>query len=218
MKFFVDTADIAEIEDLAASGLVDGVTTNPSLVAKAGKPIRDVIAAICAAVEGPVSAEVTAIDFDGMMEEGESLAGIAPNVAVKVPLTWDGLRACRALTQRGHKVNVTLCFSANQALLAAKAGATFISPFIGRLDDIGYDGMELIRQIRAIYDNYDALTTEILAASIRTPFHVTEAALAGADVATIPPAVLRSLAKNPLTDKNLDGFLADWKKTGQSIL
>ncbi len=218
MKFFVDTADIAEIEDLAASGLVDGVTTNPSLIAKAGKPIRDVIAAICATVEGPVSAEVTAIDFDGMMEEGQALAGIAPNVAVKVPLTWDGLKACRALTQRGHKVNVTLCFSANQALLAAKAGATFVSPFIGRLDDIGYDGMELIRQIRAIYDNYEALDTEILAASIRTPFHVTEAALAGADVATIPPAVLKNLAKNPLTDKNLDGFLADWKKTGQSIL
>ncbi len=218
MKFFVDTADIAEIEDLAASGLVDGVTTNPSLIAKSGKPIREVIAAICATVEGPVSAEVTAIDFDGMMEEGQSLAGIAPNVAVKVPLTWDGLKACRALTQRGYKVNVTLCFSANQALLAAKAGATFVSPFIGRLDDIGYDGMELIRQIRAIYDNYDALNTEILAASIRTPFHVTEAALAGADVATIPPAVLKNLAKNPLTDKNLDGFLADWKKTGQSIL
>jgi transaldolase len=218
MKFFVDTADIAEIEDLAASGLVDGVTTNPSLVAKVGKPIREVIAAICAAVEGPVSAEVTATDFDGMMEEGQALAGIAPNVAVKVPLTWDGLKACRALTQRGHKVNVTLCFSANQALLAAKAGATFVSPFIGRLDDIGYDGMELIRQIRAIYDNYEALTTEILAASIRTPFHVTEAAIAGADVATIPPAVLKNLAKNPLTDKSLDGFLADWKKTGQSIL
>jgi transaldolase len=218
MKFFVDTADIAEIEDLAASGLVDGVTTNPSLIAKAGKPIREVIAAICATVEGPVSAEVTAVDFDGMMEEGQSLAGIAPNVAVKVPLTWDGLKACRALTQRGYKVNVTLCFSANQALLAAKAGATFVSPFIGRLDDIGYDGMELIRQIRAIYDNYEALNTEILAASIRTPFHVTEAALAGADVATIPPAVLKKLAKNPLTDKNLDGFLADWKKAGQSIL
>ncbi|MCB1500589.1 MAG: fructose-6-phosphate aldolase [Bauldia sp.] len=218
MKFFVDTADTAEITDLAASGLVDGVTTNPTLIARSGRAIREVIAEICGVVEGPVSAEVTAIDFDGMMKEGEYLAAIAPNVAVKVPLTWDGLKACRALSQRGHKVNVTLCFSANQALLAAKAGATFISPFIGRLDDIGYDGMELIRQIRAIYDNYDALTTEILAASIRTPFHVTEAALAGADVATIPPAVLRNLAKNPLTDKNLDGFLADWKKTGQSIL
>jgi len=218
MKFFVDTADIAEIEDLAASGLVDGVTTNPSLVAKVGKPIREVIASICAAVEGPVSAEVTATDFDGMMNEGQALAGIAPNVAVKVPLTWDGLKACRALSQRGYKVNVTLCFSANQALLAAKAGATFVSPFIGRLDDIGYDGMALIRQIRTIYDNYAALNTEILAASIRTPFHVTEAALAGADVATIPPAVLRNLAKNPLTDKSLDGFLTDWKKTGQSIL
>ena len=218
MKFFVDTADIAEIEDLAATGLVDGVTTNPSLVAKVGKPIRDVIASICAAVEGPVSAEVTATDFEGMMDEGQALAGIAPNVAVKVPLTWDGLKACRALSQRGYKVNVTLCFSANQALLAAKAGATFISPFIGRLDDIGYDGMNLIRQIRTIYDNYEALDTDILAASIRTPFHVTEAALAGADVATIPPAVLKNLAKNPLTDKSLDGFLNDWKKTGQSIL
>jgi transaldolase len=218
MKFFVDTADIAEIEDLAATGLLDGVTTNPSLVAKSGKPIAEVIAAICATVDGPVSAEVTATDFDGMMAEGEKLAAIAPNVAVKVPLTWDGLKACRALSQHGHKVNVTLCFSANQALLAAKAGATFISPFIGRLDDIGYDGMDLIRQIRTIYDNYEALTTEILAASIRTPFHVTEAALAGADVATIPPAVLKNLAKHPLTDKSLDGFLADWKKTGQSIL
>jgi transaldolase len=153
-----------------------------------------------------------------MMDEGQALAGIAPNVAVKVPLTWDGLKACRALTQRGYKVNVTLCFSANQALLAAKAGATFVSPFIGRLDDIGYDGMELIREIRAIYDNYEALDTEVLAASIRTPLHVTQAALAGADVATIPPNVLRNLAKNPLTDKNLDGFLADWRKTGQSIL
>jgi transaldolase len=218
MKFFVDTADLAEIEELAATGLVDGVTTNPTLVSKVGRPIREVVAAICKVVEGPVSAEVTATDFDRMVEEGESLAGIAPNVTVKVPLTWDGLKACRALSQRGHKVNVTLCFSANQALLAAKAGATFISPFIGRLDDIGYDGIDLIRQIRAIYDNYEALDTEVLAASIRTPLHVTEAALAGADVATIPPAVLRNLVKNPLTDKHLDGFLADWKKTGQSIL
>jgi len=218
MKFFVDTADIKEIEELATSGLVDGVTTNPSLIAKSGRKIAEVIAEICKVVEGPVSAEVTAIDYDGMMKEGEYLAAIAKNVAVKVPLTWDGLRACRALSQKGHKVNVTLCFSANQALLAAKAGATFISPFIGRLDDIGYDGMGLIRQIRTIYDNYESLNTEILAASIRTPFHVTEAALVGADVATIPPAVLRNLAKNPLTDKSLDGFLADWKKTGQSIL
>jgi len=218
MKFFIDTADLKEIEELAATGLVDGVTTNPSLIAKSGGKIADVIAAICKVVEGPVSAEVTAIDFDGMMKEGEHLAAIAPNVAVKVPLTWDGLKACKALSQKGHKVNVTLCFSANQALLAAKAGATFISPFIGRLDDIGYDGMGLIRQIRTIYDNYETLHTEILAASIRTPFHVTEAALVGADVATIPPAVLRNLAKNPLTDRSLDGFLADWKKTGQSIL
>jgi transaldolase len=218
MKFFVDTADIAEIEELAATGILDGVTTNPSLVAKVGKPIREVIAAICKAVPGPVSAEVTATEFDGMMVEGEKLAAIADNVTVKVPLTWDGLKACRALSQRGHKVNVTLCFSANQALLAAKAGATFISPFIGRLDDLGIDGIEVIREIRAIYDNDEMLRTEILAASIRTPLHVKQAAIAGADVATVPPAVLRSLARHPLTDKGLEGFLADWKKTGQSIL
>ena len=218
MKFFIDTADLKEIEELAATGLVDGVTTNPSLIAKSGRKIAEVIAEICKIVEGPVSAEVTALDYDGMMKEGEYLAAIAPNVAVKVPLTWDGLKACKTLSGKGHKVNVTLCFSANQALLAAKAGATFISPFIGRLDDIGYDGMGLIRQIRQIYDNYENFGTEILAASIRTPFHVTEAALIGADVATIPPAVLKNLAKNPLTDKSLDGFMADWKKTGQSIL
>ena len=172
MKFFVDTADVAEIRELAATGLLDGVTTNPSLIAKAGRPIKEVIAEICSVVEGPVSAEVAATEFDGMMNEGEKLAAIAKNVAVKVPLTWDGLKACRALTQRGYKVNVTLCFSANQALLAAKAGATFVSPFIGRLDDIGYDGMELIRQIRTIYDNYEALSTEILAASILSLIHI----------------------------------------------
>lgn len=217
MKFFVDTADIAEIRELAASGLLDGVTTNPSLIAKAGRPIKDVIKEICQTVAGPVSAEVAATDFDGMMREGEKLAAIADNVAIKVPLTMDGLRACRALTGQGHMVNVTLCFSANQALLAAKAGATFISPFVGRLDDIGFDGMEVIRDIRAIYDNYDSLKTEILAASIRTPLHVKQAALAGADVATIPPAILKSLVKHPLTDKGLEIFLADWKKTGQTI-
>jgi transaldolase len=217
MKFFVDTADIAEIRDLAATGLLDGVTTNPSLVAKSGRPIREVIKEICEAVDGPVSAEVAATDFDGMMKEGVSLAGIAENVAIKVPLTMDGLKACRALSQRGHKVNVTLCFSANQALLAAKAGATFISPFAGRLDDIGFDGMEVIREIRVIYDNYDSLNTEILAASIRTPLHVKQAAMAGADIATIPPTVLKSLVKHPLTDKGLEQFLADWKKTGQTI-
>jgi transaldolase len=217
MKFFVDTADTAEIRELAATGLLDGVTTNPSLIAKAGRPIKEVVAEICSVVEGPVSAEVAATDFDGMMREGEILAAVAKNIAVKVPLTWDGLKACRALTQKGHMVNVTLCFTANQALLAAKAGATFISPFIGRLDDIGLDGMEVIREIRAIYDNFPTLKTEILAASIRTPNHVKEAALAGADVATVPPAVLKGLVKHPLTDKGLEAFLADWKKTGQTI-
>jgi transaldolase len=217
MKFFVDTADIAEIRELAATGLLDGVTTNPSLIAKSGQPIKETIAAICKVVDGPVSAEVAATDFDGMMKEGGTLAGIADNVAVKVPLTWDGLKACRALTQAGHMVNVTLCFSANQALLAAKAGATFISPFIGRLDDIGADGMELIGEIRTIYKHYENLTTEILAASIRTPLHVKQAAMAGADVATVPPAILKGLVKHPLTDKGLDAFLADWKKTGQTI-
>ncbi len=218
MKFFVDTADVAEIRDLAETGLLDGVTTNPSLIAKSGGAIRDVIAEICAVVDGPVSAEVAATDFDGMMKEGEVLAAIADNVTIKVPLTWEGLRACRALTRKGHMVNVTLCFSANQALLAAKAGATFISPFAGRLDDIGSDGMELIREIRVIYDNYDGLSTEILAASIRTPLHVKQAAMAGADVATVPPAVLKKLTQHPLTDKGLAAFLADWEKTGQSIV
>ena len=217
MKFFVDTADVAEIRELNETGLLDGVTTNPSLIMKSGKPMLQVIKEICDIVEGEVSAEVAAIDFDGMMQEGVKLAAIAPNVAVKVPLTWDGLKACRSLRQLGHKVNVTLCFSANQALLAAKAGATFISPFIGRLDDINLDGMELIEEIRAIYDNYD-FDTQILAASIRSANHVKEAALAGADVATVPAAVLKSLVKHPLTDRGLESFLADWKKTGQSIL
>jgi transaldolase len=217
MKFFVDTADVGEIRELAATGLLDGVTTNPTLIAKTGRPIKTVIAEICEAVDGSVSAEVAATDFDGMMEEGTKLAAIAKNVAVKVPLTMDGLKACRALSQRGHKVNVTLCFSANQALLAAKAGATYISPFAGRLDDIGFDGMEVIREIRVIYDNYESLNTEILAASIRTPLHVKQAAMAGADIATIPPTVLKNLAKHPLTDKGLEAFLADWKKTGQTI-
>jgi transaldolase len=218
MKFFVDTADISEIRELAASGLLDGVTTNPSLIGKTGRPIRDVIAQICATVEGPVSAEVTATDFDGMVREGVKLAGIAENVTVKTPSTWDGLQACRALNQLGHKVNVTLCFTANQALLAAKAGATFISPFAGRLDDIGFDGMEVVREIRAIYNNYESLKTEILASSIRTPLHVKQAAMAGADIATMPPAVLKSLAKHPLTDKGLESVLVDWRKTGQAIV
>jgi len=217
MKFFVDTADIGEIRELAETGLLDGVTTNPSLVMKAGRPIRDVIAEICAVVPGPVSAEVAATTTAEMLREGRILGKIAQNVAVKVPLTWDGLKACRTLSDDGFMVNVTLCFSANQALLAAKAGATFISPFVGRLDDIGLDGMELVREIRAIYDNYPNLKTEILAASIRTPNHVKEAALAGADVATVPPAVLKSLVKHPLTDKGIETFLADWKKTGQTI-
>lgn len=216
MKFFVDTAEIGEIRDIAATGLLDGVTTNPSLVAKSGRDFKAVIGEICAVVDGPVSAEVAALDADGMVTEGKALGTIAKNVAIKVPLTFEGLKACRALRQSGHMVNVTLCFSANQALLAAKAGATFISPFIGRLDDIGLDGMELIREIRQIYDNYD-FDTEILAASIRTPNHVKDAALAGADVATVPPAVLKQIVKHPLTDKGLEQFLADWRKTGQTI-
>jgi transaldolase len=218
MKFFVDTADLAEIKELAATGLLDGVTTNPSLVAKAGRDFKSIIAEICEVVAGPVSAEVAALDAEGMIAEGRALAKIARNVTVKVPLTWDGLKACKALTSEGTMVNVTLCFSANQALLAAKSGATFVSPFIGRLDDIGLDGMELVREIRAIYDNYADLSTDILAASIRTVNHVRDAALIGADVATVPPAILKALVRHPLTDKGIEMFLADWKKTGQSIL
>ncbi|MCH8240158.1 MAG: fructose-6-phosphate aldolase [Proteobacteria bacterium] len=218
MKFFVDTADVEEIRELAATGLVDGVTTNPSLIAKSGRDFTEVVKEICTIVDGPVSAEVTATETDAMVEEGRKLAQIAKNVTIKVPLTWDGLKACRTLTQGGAMVNVTLCFSANQALLAAKAGATFISPFIGRLDDIGEDGMDVVRDIRTIYDNYDALSTQILVASIRGGDHVRQAALAGADVATVPPAVLRGLSEHPLTDKGLAAFLADWEKTGQSIL
>jgi transaldolase len=218
MKFFVDTAETDEIRDLAETGLVDGVTTNPSLVAKSGRDFTEVVKEICSIVDGPVSAEVTATESGAMVEEGRKLAQIASNVAIKVPLTWDGLKACRALTQGGTMVNVTLCFSANQALLAAKAGATFISPFIGRLDDIGEDGMQLIRDIRTIYDNYDTLDTQILAASIRSDDHVKQAALAGSDVVTVPPDVLRGLSQHPLTDKGLAAFLADWEKTGQSIM
>jgi transaldolase len=218
MKFFVDTADVAEIRDLADKGLLDGVTTNPSLVAKAGRDFIQTIREICAIVEGPVSAEVSALDAETMIAEGRKLAEIADNVTVKVPLTWDGLKACRTLSQAGIMVNVTLCFSANQALLAAKAGASFVSPFVGRLDDVGEDGMALIRDIRTIYDNYPDFGTEILAASLRHPRHVTEAALAGSDVATVPPAVLKQLVNHPLTDKGLAQFAADWKKTGQSIL
>jgi transaldolase len=217
MKFFVDTADVAEIRDLAATGLLDGVTTNPSLIAKSKRDFREVIAEICAIVDGPVSAEVTALEAPHMVAEGRSLAKIARNVAVKLPLTLEGLKACRTLRAEDVTTNVTLCFSANQALLAAKAGASFISPFIGRLDDVGEDGMELIREIRQIYDNYD-FRTEILAASIRSPMQVKWAALAGADVATIPAAVIKSLVSHPLTDKGLAAFLADWGKTGQKIL
>lgn len=217
MKFFIDTADVAEIRDLAATGLVDGVTTNPSLIAKSGRPILEVTKEICDIVDGPVSAEVTATDHETMLKEGLFLSKIADNIAVKVPLTVDGLKTCKALSDQGIAVNVTLCFSAGQALLAAKAGASFISPFVGRLDDIGTPGMDLIAEIVEIYANYD-FDTEILVASVRGPLHVIEAAKLGADVATVPPGVLRSLYNHPLTDKGLDAFLKDWAKTGQSIL
>jgi transaldolase len=218
MKFFVDTADIGEIRELADTGLLDGVTTNPSLIAKTGRDFFDVIAEICEVVDGPVSAEVAATDFDTMLAEGRKLAGIADNIAVKVPLTRAGLKTCKALTSDGVKVNVTLCFSANQSILAAKAGATFISPFIGRLDDIAMDGMGLIEDICDIYANYPKFTTEVLVASIRSPKDIVESARLGADVATIPPNVLWSLFDHPLTDKGLAAFLSDWEKTGQSIL
>ncbi|TDI66388.1 MAG: fructose-6-phosphate aldolase [Alphaproteobacteria bacterium] len=218
MKFFVDTADVDEIRDLAATGLVDGVTTNPSLVAKEGRDFFEVLQQICAFVKGPVSAEVTALETDKMIAEGRRLAQIADNIVVKVPMTFDGLKACKTLTGEGTMVNVTLCFSANQALLAAKASATFVSPFVGRLDDIGQDGMELIGEIRMIFDQYDTFDTKILVASIRGPNQVKDAAMLGADVATIPPKVLRSLINHPLTDKGLKLFLDDWQKTGQSIL
>ncbi|HVI51710.1 MAG TPA: fructose-6-phosphate aldolase [Candidatus Sulfotelmatobacter sp.] len=218
MKFFIDTAEISEIRDLAATGLVDGVTTNPSLIAKSGRKILDVIAEVCEVVSGPVSAEVAATDFPTMLKEGRKLAKIAKNVAVKVPLTVDGLKTCKALSDEGTMVNVTLCFSAAQALLAAKAGASFVSPFVGRLDDIGQDGMELIADIVGIYDQYPALQTEVLVASVRHPGHVVDAAKLGAHVATIPPKVLRQLYDHPLTDKGLATFMEDWRKTGQSIL
>ncbi len=217
MKFFVDTGDIAEIRDLASTGLLDGVTTNPSLIAKAGKPFIPLIEEICSVVEGPVSAEVAATDYETMIKEGKKLAAIADNVAVKVPLTEAGLKVCKQLSDEGTMVNVTLCFSAVQALLAAKAGATFISPFIGRLDDIGQDGMGLIAEIAQIYNNYP-FQTQILAASVRHPVHVLQVAQLGADVATMPPATIRQLYKHPLTDKGLAAFVEDWKKTGQSIL
>lgn len=218
MKFFVDTADLSEIRDLASTGLVDGVTTNPSLVAKTGKKFFDVIEEICSIVPGPVSAEVTATDHPTMLAEGKRLARLATNIAVKVPLTIDGLKTCKALSDEGTMVNVTLCFAASQAIVAAKAGASFISPFVGRLDDVGQEGMTLIRDIVDIYKQYPAFKTEVLVASVRGPLHVVEAARLGAHVATLPPNVLRQLFAHPLTDKGLAQFLADWAKTGQSIL
>ena len=217
MKFFVDTADVPAIAELNALGMVDGVTTNPSLIKKSGRDILEVTKEICDLVDGPVSAEVTATDAETMIAEGRKLAKIADNIAVKVPLTWDGLKACKVLTEEGNMVNVTLCFSANQALLAAKAGATFISPFIGRLDDINLDGLDLIADIRTIYDNY-GYETEILAASIRTVNHIADCAKIGADVITAPPAVIKSMVSHPLTDKGLDAFLADIKSANISIL
>ena len=217
MKFFIDTADIQAISELDEMGLVDGVTTNPSLIMKSGRDIIEVTKEICSLVKGPVSAEVVATDASSMIKEGEKLAKIASNIAVKVPLTWDGLRTCKELTSQGYMVNVTLCFSANQALLAAKAGATFISPFIGRLDDINIDGMDLISEIRTIYDNFE-FDTQILGASIRTVNHITQCALVGADVITAPPDVLKQLAEHPLTSKGLELFMKDWAKTGQKII
>ena len=216
MKFFVDTADIADIKEMVETGLLDGVTTNPSLIHKSGRDFMEVTKEICAIVDGPVSAEVVALDHDTMMKEAETLRRIADNVCIKVPLTVDGLKTCKKLTGDGTQVNVTLCFSANQALLAGKAGATFVSPFVGRHDDNGFDGMDLISDIRRIYDNYD-FGTEILVASIRNPVHVLESARIGADVATMPPAVIKGLFKHVLTDKGIEGFVADWEKTGQSI-
>ena len=217
MKFFLDTANVDEIADLASTGLVDGITTNPSLIAASGRNMIEVIREITVLVDGPVSAEVTATDYDTMIAEGRFLREIAKNVAVKVPLTFDGLKACKTLTDEGTSVNVTLCFSATQALLAAKAGATFISPFAGRLDDIGGVGMELISDIIEIYSNYD-FKTEVLVASVRGPLHVLQAARMGADIATVPAAVIKALYKHPLTDKGLEAFISDWEKTGQSIL
>ncbi len=217
MKFFVDTAEISEIAELKDLGLVDGVTTNPSLIMKSGRDILEVTKEICDLVDGPVSAEVVSLTAEDMIAEGRKLAKIADNICVKVPLTWDGLKACKVLTDEGFKVNVTLCFSANQALLAAKAGATFISPFVGRLDDINIDGMDLIAEIRQIYDNF-AFETEILVASVRTVNHVTQSAIIGADVVTVPPAVLKKLVEHPLTANGLEGFMKDWAKTGQNIL
>ncbi len=217
MKFFVDTAEVDDIRELQATGLLDGVTTNPSLIAKSGRDFKTVIAEICEIVDGPVSAEVAATDLEGMIAEGEHLAKIASNVVIKIPMTPDGLKACKHFSNMGIKTNVTLCFSANQALLAAKVGATYISPFVGRLDDINLNGMELIAEIRGIYDNYD-FDTQILVASIRSINQVSESALIGADVATIPPAIIHKMYHHPLTDKGLAAFVKDWAATGQTIL
>ncbi len=217
MKFFVDTADTQAIRELNELGMVDGVTTNPSLIHKSGRDIKEVVKEIAEMVDGPVSAETVATDYDGMIAEGHEVAKLGDNIAIKVPLTWNGLKACKTLSGEGHMVNVTLCFSAAQALLAAKAGATFISPFLGRLDDINLDGVDLIADIREIYDNY-GFETQILAASIRSVNHITEVAKVGADVATAPADVIKKMAAHPLTDKGLAAFLADWEKTGQSIL
>lgn len=217
MKFFVDTADVAQIRELAETGLLDGVTTNPSLIAKSGRNFLEVVAEIASIVDGPVSAEVVAMDHETQMKEAEKLIPLASNICIKLPLTLDGLKTCKKLTDRGIQTNVTLCFTANQALLAAKAGATFISPFVGRHDDVSWNGMDLIEDIRTIYDNYN-FETEILVASVRHPVHVLEAAKIGADVCTLPPDVLKKLANHPLTDNGLKAFLADWEKTGQSIL
>jgi transaldolase len=218
MKFFVDTADIADIKDIAATGLLDGVTTNPSLILKSGRPMLDTIKEICSIVPGPVSAETVSTDYKTMLEEGRKLAKLAKNVTVKVPLTPDGLKTCKALREEGTMVNVTLCFSAGQALLAAKAGASFISPFVGRIDDQGHDGMELIHEIMTIYTQYPHFKTEVLVASVRHTQHVIQAAKMGAHVATVPPNIIRQLFKHVLTDNGLKAFLDDWKKTGQSIL
>lgn len=218
MKFFIDTADLNEIKDLAATGMVDGVTTNPSLAAKQGMNFKELIGEVCKVVSGPVSAEVTALDYETMMKEAEVLRKIARNVTIKVPLTQDGLKVCRALSSEGTMVNVTLCFTCGQAILAAKAGATFVSPFVGRLDDLGVNGMQLIEEIRMVYDNYDNFKTQILVASVRSPEHVINAGKIGADVITAPPKVIRQLYHHPLTDSGLKTFAEDWAKTGQSIL
>jgi transaldolase len=218
MQFFIDTANISEINELNATGLIDGVTTNPSLVAKEGRDFKEILRDICKLVSGSVSAEVAATEYDLMLKEAYELRKIADNITIKLPLTWDGLKLCKQLTSEGTTVNVTLCFSASQALLAAKAGATYISPFVGRLDDIGFDGLNLISEIREIYDNYQDIETKILAASIRNPIHLLECAKIGADIATIPPKIVKDLVKHPLTDKGLEIFISDWKKTGQKII